>query len=109
MDEDTLEIFTALVKEHDYLIAEHYLTSAKQAVLNKAFPYDSSIEDIPPKYKQKVIEIAVYLYNKAGAEGETAHNENGISRSYESAGIPASMLRDIIPFAGVVKNEVAET
>ena len=46
---------------------------------------------------------AVYLLNKRGAEGETAHSENGISRSYESADIPESMLSGIIPFAGVFK------
>ena len=26
-------------------------------------------------------------------EGETAHNENGINRSYENASVPESMLK----------------
>ena len=51
----------------------------------------------------KQIEIAVYLYNKQGAEGQTAHSENGISRTYESADVPESMLRGIAPFVGGIK------
>lgn len=109
MDGLMLEMLKAIVKEEDDIIAGYYLASAKQAVLNRAFPYNPGVDEVPAKYEQKVIEIAVYLYNKAGAEGETAHNENGINRTYESAGIPASMLRDVIPFVGVVaKNETVE-
>ena len=50
----------------------------------------------------KQIEIATYLYNKQGAEGETKHNENGVDRTYESASIPESMLSDISPVVQVV-------
>lgn len=50
----------------------------------------------------KQIEIASYLYNKQGAEGETEHNENGVDRKYESASIPESALSDISPVARVV-------
>ena len=34
--------------------------------------------------------------------GETAHSENGISRSYESATVPDSMLKHITPHASVL-------
>lgn len=105
MDGSMLEMLKAIVKEEDDIIAGYYLASAKKAVLNRAYPYNPEIESVPVKYEQTVIEIAVYLYNKAGAEGETAHNENGINRTYESAGIPFSMLRDVIPYVGVVKKD----
>ena len=49
------------------------------------------------------VEVAAYLLNKRGAEGETAHSENGISRSYEDGDVPSSLLRDIVPYAGVVR------
>ena len=42
------------------------------------------------------------MLNKRGAEGQTSHSENGISRSYENADIPESMLKSIIPFCGVL-------
>ena len=81
-----------------------YLSLAEEAVLNRLYPFGSREgKIIPSKYDYKVCEIACYLFNKRGAEGQTAHGENGISRSYESAGVPDSMLKDIVPFVGVIK------
>lgn len=59
-------------------------------------------EDMEPRWNLKQIEIATYLYNKQGAEGETQHIENGTTRTYESASVPASMLSDISPIVRVV-------
>lgn len=80
-----------------------YVALAKNAVLNHLFPYreDATWDDVPDKHHFRACEIAVYLVNRRGAEGETAHSENGISHSYESAGIPSSFFDGIIPFAGV--------
>jgi len=54
---------------------------------------------VETKYLNVQLEIAVDLYNKRGAEGEVAHTENGISRSYESANVSPSILAKITPFA----------
>ena len=80
-----------------------YLSLAVNAVMNKLYPYGWEDKHLPNKYDLKVCEIACYLYNKRGAEGQTGHSENGISRSYESASIPDSMLKEITPFVGVIK------
>ena len=48
------------------------------------------------------VEIATYLLNKRGGEGELSHSENGISRSYENGDVPESMMRQIVPMAGVL-------
>lgn len=82
--------------------AEHYLEIAKGVVTSHLWPYaDKAWEDVPEKYHAQTVEIAVYLVNRRGAEGETSHSESGVSRSYESAGVPASMLRGITPHVGV--------
>ena len=78
------------------------LSISAQKILDRAYPYDSSVTEVPNRYELKQIEIAVYLYNKRGAEGQTSHNENGINRSYESADVPESLMRGITPFVGVV-------
>lgn len=80
-----------------------YLTLAGQKIINKAFPYDSTQTEVPHCYDSLQCEIAAYLWNKRGAEGETSHSENGISRSYESADVPSSMLREIVPFCGSIR------
>lgn len=79
------------------------LDSAKSVILAKAYPYSQKVVAVPVKYEYIQLDIAVYLYNKQGAEGQTSHNENGISRSYESAGIPCSMLTAIVPFIGTLE------
>lgn len=79
-----------------------YLHIAESAVLERKYPYDPSATCVPPRYEGRVLEIAAYLLNKRGAEGQTSHSENGVSRSYESASIPESMLSDITPCVGVI-------
>ncbi len=54
---------------------------------------------VEDKYLNVQIQIAVELYNKAGAEGQTAHSENGIARTYEASDISPSLLKKITPFA----------
>ena len=84
----------------DMLIS--YLTIAGRKILNRAYPYDDTIVDVPRRYGYLQCEIACYLINKRGAEGQTAHSENGVNRSYESADVPESMLSEVIPHVGVL-------
>jgi hypothetical protein len=79
-----------------------YLQIAGQKILNRAYPYDDEVTEVPRRYGVLQCEIATYLLNKRGAEGETSHSENGISRTYESADVPESMLSEVIPHCGLV-------
>ena len=40
-----------------------------------------------------------------GSEGQTSHTENGITRQYESADVPASMLKTITPHVGTFSSK----
>ena len=68
----------------------------------RAYPFDPSIMEVPEQYSYLQVEIATYLLNKRGGEGELSHSENGISRSYENGDVPESMMRQIVPMAGVL-------
>jgi hypothetical protein len=92
---------SALTGETDDNILLTFLDIAAEKILEKCYPYRHDKRDVPARYHSTQLEIAVYLLNKRGAEGETSHNENGISRSYESASVPDSMLKGIVPFASV--------
>ena len=89
--------------EDDLLLS--YLADAKEILLNRLYPYmndneyDSAV--IPKKYERKQLEIAAYLFNKRGAEGEIQHIENGIHRNYRNAGVPYEMLQDVYPMVGI--------
>lgn len=98
----TLKLLTGASDSEDGLLLA-LLSLAEGKILERLYPYDHSKETLPTRYVGKQIEIAVYLYNKQGAEGQTAHSENGISRTYESADVPESMLRGIAPFVGGIK------
>lgn len=81
---------------------EDILESAKAVILSRRFPFGEQPAEIEDKYKDLQIRIAVEMFNKQGAEGETAHSENGVSRSYASASVSEDLLREITPKAGVV-------
>ena len=80
-----------------------YLTLAGGKIIAKAFPYDTKVTEVPSQYHYLQIEIAAYMLNKRGAEGQLVHTENGITRQYESADVPESMLKSITPFCGVIR------
>lgn len=82
-----------------------YLFLAGRKILAKAYPYDPDVIEVPVQYEALQCEIAAYLLNKRGAEGQTSHSENGISRTYENADVPASMLSTIVPHCGVFREE----
>lgn len=77
-----------------------YLTLAGKKIIAKAYPYDSSVSDVPEQYDTLQVEIAAYMLNKRGAEGQVTHTENGIQRQYENGDVPSSMLKTVTPFCG---------
>lgn len=90
-DTASTELLTALLEQ------------AEGIVLNRRYPFGVP-EDatVPAVYEHIQIQIALELFAKMGAEGQTAHNENGINRTYEAADVSPSLLRRIIPVVGSV-------
>lgn len=100
-----LETLKTLTKEANEELLLTFLSIAGDRIVNKAYPYTTKQKSVPLKYHSLQIEIALYLYNKQGAEGETSHSENGISRSYESGSVPDSMLSSVVPFVSVISSK----
>lgn len=93
---------TRLTENVSDIELEDLLESAKAVILSRRFPFGEVPEILEERYKDLQIRIAVEMYAKRGAEGETAHSENGVSRTYSSAGVSEELLREITPKAGVV-------
>lgn len=52
------------------------------------------------KYESLIVSLALASITKYGAEGETAHSENGINRNYDSSSnYPESLMSRIVPLA----------
>nr|DAO37499.1 MAG TPA: tail connector protein [Bacteriophage sp.] len=100
---DKISALKVMVGNEDDEILSTYLMLAGKKILSRAYPYDDTVTNVPYQYEALQLEIAAYLINKRGAEGQTAHSENGISRTYENADVPSSMLKSITPHCGVIK------
>nr|DAM77424.1 MAG TPA: tail connector protein [Caudoviricetes sp.] len=86
-------------EQNDELLLE-LLAQAEDAIkIKRRTPPELPME---LQYATLQLEIAQFLYNKIGAEGEKSHNENGVNRTYENAHIPDSMLDTVIPLGRVV-------
>lgn len=89
----------SLSKSHSQLL----LDSAGDVILNRLYPAKRPDDAaVPARYEMLQIQIAAEIYSKQGAEGESSHSENGISRVYESAGVSPSLLNQIVPYVGVI-------
>lgn len=84
----------------DVLIS--YLKIAGSKIIQRAYPYDDTVTEVPRRYGVLQCEIAQYLLNKRGAEGQTAHSENGVNRTYASADVPESLMGEVIPHVEVL-------
>ena len=83
-------------------VLKSYLEIAGRKIINRAYPYDDTVTEVPRRYGYLQCDIAAYLLNKRGAEGQVGHSENGISRSYASADVPEAMLGEVTPHVGVM-------
>lgn len=106
-EQEKLSMLRALLgveDEEQDVVLSAYLDMAADAMRDRLFPFSSDpiAESIPSRYARLQVEIAQFLYLKAGAEGQVAHSENGVSRSYKSDGIPESLLGRLTPFVGVL-------
>jgi hypothetical protein len=86
---------------------EDVLESAKDVILSRAFV---SLENTTEGEKtialaihsEKVLNAAIVIYNMRGIEGQTAHSENGVARSYADCAGMKPILESITPKGCVV-------
>lgn len=101
-DAEKMKMLERLTDETEEGILSAYLLLAQGVIIQKAYPFGDGTESVPAKYDTTHVEIAAYMLNKRGAEGEIQHSENGISRIYEDGDIPPTLLRRIVPMVEVL-------
>ena len=94
---DKLAMAEALSGERDSFVLEQYLDLAAAKISLRANPYDEAAA-MPPQYEVLQCELAAFLVAKRGAEGQSAHSENGVSRTYLGED---EYLRQVVPKAGL--------
>lgn len=99
-DEKIEQMQVMLGEEYQSKLLGVYLRKAKSMILNKRFPFGyPNDQEIEPKYEQLQIELAICLFNERGAEGQSSHNENGVSRSWRGKD---EIMREVVPYASVL-------
>lgn len=109
MSDEVLRRFTtelkALLKNRDFDIDDtdiptlQYEIKRAVAQINRCRRFTPTADKpYDMKYEDLIIPLAISSFAKIGAEGETVHSENGITRHYTSGGdYPKDLLREIIP------------
>ena len=81
-------------------VLDNVLADAEALVLNRMYPFgypDGTV--VPPRYERIQVQLATELYSKRGAEGQTSHSENGISRNWAEK---SALLNRVMPHVGCV-------
>lgn len=99
---DNLERMKLRTGESNIAVLQDCLDSARAAIMARRYPYGDWPEELESRYLDLQYRIAIDLYNKTGAEGQTGHTENSISRTWESSWISESLLQEVTPVAKVV-------
>lgn len=88
-----LDIVKAMTGESNEGTINAFLEMAGDAIHN----YVGGDKDaVLAQYGGVKARLAAYWLNKRGADGQTSHSENGISRGYEAGDIPPSLLRELV-------------
>lgn len=105
--QEKIDLLARLIEDEqeDPVILGAYLDSAGDKILNRMYPYETDYSElsVPDRYAMMQVNIAVYMLNKRGAEGQIQHIENGIHRNYGSSDVPNEMLSAITPYAKAVR------
>ena len=104
-NEEKITALAALISPDtaDEVLLATYITLSEGVVLNRRYPFGvPEGATVPTQYEHIQLQIAIELFSKRGAEGQTEHDENGIARKYESADISPTLLKRITPLVGGV-------
>lgn len=84
--------------EDAFLLEEIRLAIGEINRCRRFTPTDSKLYD--KKYEYLIVPMCIASLSKIGAEGQNAHTENGIQRTYGSSGnYPNELVRQITPLA----------
>lgn len=81
----------------------YLLEQSEGIILNRRYPFGAPEGATLSAFHEQIqLRIAVELFSKMGAEGQTMHTENGVSRTWEAGDVSPSLLKLIVPCVGSV-------
>jgi hypothetical protein len=106
---DLLEKLKRKLKQREFDISEYSdddlfdeIEDAIEAVNSRRHFIPTESKIFEDKYKGIVIRLCICSFSKMGAEGELAHSENNISRTYAGASeYPNDILKEVVPLGRI--------
>lgn len=84
-------------------LLSYLLEQSEGIILSRRYPFGTPEgATLSAIHEQIQLRIAVELFSKMGAEGQTMHTENGVSRTWEAGDVSPSLLKLIVPCVGSV-------
>ncbi len=102
--EQKLNRLNKILGVDDTVVLSEYLDMAKEEILNWLYINSSvpeDITDVPRKYEQVQVQAVINGFNLSGAEGQTDHSENGISRHWRYPDMLAYIHTHVSPYIGL--------
>ena len=109
-DAEKITMFRVLTDENDVTevpdtVVAVYLDLASDAIKSRRYPFGvPTVDGVPVDatlgYEKLQVRLASRYWQRRGAEGETAHNESGVNRTYGSVN-DEDLLSEVIQVIGV--------
>lgn len=100
--EQKIRTVRTLSDNADEALIKVYLDIASDRILKRLYPHGAIAGvTVPEEHALTVCELAARMILRRGGEGETAHGENGISRTYDSVD-DADILNRVVPYAKII-------
>lgn len=102
-DSEKITLVKAMCDETDDTVISAFLTLAGETIYKIVDPYETTTkDDVLERCAGTQIKAAAYYINKRGWDFQTAHNENGVARTFEAGDLPKSILQELTQKAGAV-------
>lgn len=95
---EKMDMLTSIIGDADEDALEVYLDMASREIINWRYSYSTEKPDeVPEEYEMIQINAVVAGYSISGAENQTSHSENGISRVFKYEDMIAYIHAHVIP------------
>lgn len=104
---ERLKIRLEIQSDKENVLLSEMLESARSLYLSLRYPF-SDYPDMLPVLTRRgedwIIRAATEMYSRVGADGQSSHNENGISRSWDTGTVSNALMNEVVPVVGVFHN-----
>ena len=98
-----LKLIMGIETDTEDEVLQTYLSMAGQEIISWRFShFDGEAPcDVPSEYEQTQLFAVVAGYSQSGAENQTRHDENGISRTFKYEDMVAYIRSHVIPYVKI--------